>query len=86
MRHELQGRQRPVGDCDVPAEGGAEHAPAGVDNNAVREMLNEFEGAPLQAAMKYGKLSGRCCSCGRELTNDGSIELGIGPICAEKFA
>ena len=58
----------------------------GVDNNEVREMLNEFEGAPLQAAMKYGKLSGRCCSCGRELTNDGSIEAGIGPICAEKFA
>ena len=58
----------------------------GVDNNEVREMLNEFEGAPLQAAMKYGKLAGRCCSCGRELTNDGSIEAGIGPICAEKFA
>jgi hypothetical protein len=57
----------------------------GVDNNEVREMLNEFEGAPLQSAMKYGKLSGRCCSCGRELTNDGSIEAGIGPICAQKF-
>lgn len=58
----------------------------GVDMDQVKEMLNEFEGAPLQAAMKYGKLSGRCCSCGRELTNDGSIEAGIGPICAEKFA
>ena len=57
----------------------------GVDNNEVREMLNEFEGAPLQTAMKYGKLSGRCCSCGRELTADGSIEAGIGPICAQKF-
>lgn len=57
----------------------------GVDNNEVREMLNEFEGAPLQSAIKYGKLSGRCCSCGRELTADGSIEAGIGPICAQKF-
>ena len=57
----------------------------GVDNESVRELLNEFEGAPLQSAMKYGKLSGRCCSCGRELTNDGSIEAGIGPICAQKF-
>lgn len=57
----------------------------GVDTEQVREMLNEFEGAPLQTAMKYGKLSGRCCSCGRELTNDGSIEAGIGPICAGKF-
>jgi hypothetical protein len=57
----------------------------GVDMNAVRSMLDEFNGAPLQTAMKYGKLAGRCCSCGRELTNDGSIEAGIGPICAGKF-
>lgn len=57
----------------------------GVDLNKVRDLLAEFEGAPLQTAMKYGKLAGRCCSCGRELTNDGSIEAGIGPICAEKF-
>ena len=57
----------------------------GVDMEQVKSMLEEFEGAPLQAAMKYGKLSGRCCSCGRELTNDGSIEAGIGPICAAKF-
>lgn len=57
----------------------------GVDTTAVRSMLEEFEGAPLQTAMKYGKLAGKCCSCGRELTNDGSIEAGIGPICAQKF-
>lgn len=58
----------------------------GVDMGAVRDTLDEFNGAPLQTAMKYGKLAGRCCSCGRELTNDGSIEAGIGPICAGKFA
>lgn len=57
----------------------------GVDLGTVKAMLDEFEGAPLQTAMKYGKLAGRCCSCGRELTNDGSIEAGIGPICAGKF-
>ena len=58
---------------------------AGVDLQPVRDILNEFEGAPLQTAMKYGKLAGRCCSCGRELTDDRSIEAGIGPVCAEKF-
>lgn len=57
----------------------------GVDSKAVRAMLDEFEGAPLQTAMKYGKLSGVCCSCGRELTDDASIAAGIGPICAKKF-
>jgi hypothetical protein len=58
----------------------------GVDLGAVRAVLDEFEGAPLQAAMRYGKLAGRCCSCGRELTDPASIEAGIGPICADKFA
>jgi len=58
----------------------------GVDMVEVKEMLVEFEGNPLQAAMKYGKLAGRCCSCGRGLTDPASIESGIGPICAGKFA
>lgn len=58
----------------------------GVDNAAVREVLGEFESAPLQTAMKYGRLSGVCCSCGRDLTDPASIEAGIGPICAQKFA
>lgn len=58
----------------------------GVDGEQIKAMMLEFDGAPLQTAMKYGKLAGRCCSCGRELTNDGSIEAGIGPICAGKMA
>lgn len=60
------------------------HRP-GVDNAEVRAVLDEFEGAPLQAAMKFGKLAGRCCSCGRDLTDPASIDAGIGPICAQKF-
>jgi hypothetical protein len=28
---------------------------------------------------------GRCCVCGRELTNPVSIDMGIGPECAGKF-
>lgn len=28
--------------------------------------------------------AGRCCCCGRELTNPESIDLGIGPECREK--
>ena len=39
----------------------------------------------LEDAKAYGKLTGTCCSCGRELTNEDSIEAGIGPICAGKF-
>jgi hypothetical protein len=40
---------------------------------------------PGAAAIAFGKAWGRCAVCARELTNDGSIELGIGPICRDKF-
>ena len=40
---------------------------------------------PATAAKTYGLETGQCSCCGRELTNKASIELGIGPICAEKW-
>lgn len=40
---------------------------------------------PLEAAILYGKQTGVCSCCGRELTNPESIELGIGPICRAKY-
>ena len=39
----------------------------------------------LDEAKAYGKVTGTCCNCGRTLTNEESIEAGIGPICASKF-
>jgi len=52
----------------------------------VLALLQELNADPLAAAMKHGKLSGRCCSCGRDLTDPVSIEAGIGPVCATKFS
>lgn len=40
---------------------------------------------PKAAAIAYGKRTGVCCVCGRELTDPASIEAGIGPICEGKF-
>lgn len=57
----------------------------GADEPKVVALLAEFEADPLEAAKKYGKLSGRCCSCGRDLTDPASIEAGIGPVCAQRF-
>jgi hypothetical protein len=37
-----------------------------------------------EAAIRYGKELGRCGICNRTLTNNDSIALGIGPVCAEK--
>ena len=40
---------------------------------------------PRGAAVAYGRMTGNCACCGRELTDPKSVELGIGPICAEKW-
>ena len=40
---------------------------------------------PHAAAVAYGKRTGVCSCCGRELTNELSVSLGIGPICREKW-
>ena len=40
---------------------------------------------PREAAIRYGQKTGTCACCGRALTNNASIELGIGPICASRW-
>tara|TARA_R110000824_G_scaffold149861_2_gene320247 strand:+ start:5907 stop:6758 length:852 start_codon:yes stop_codon:yes gene_type:complete len=40
---------------------------------------------PEEAAIRYGRQTGSCGCCGRDLTNKESIERGIGPICADKW-
>lgn len=62
--------------------------PAGCDSrlsDTVKEIIMGAASDPLNAAIRYGKVSGSCSCCGRELTRKDSIERGIGPICAEKF-
>lgn len=51
----------------------------------VKATIMSAASDPLTAAIRYGKVSGECSCCGRELTDPRSIERGIGPICAEKF-
>jgi hypothetical protein len=51
----------------------------------IKEVLISASTDPLTAAIQYGKVSGECSCCGRELTDPQSIERGIGPICATKF-
>ena len=51
----------------------------------VKAVLLEAAGDPLTAAIRYGKETGACSCCGRDLTNPDSIAAGIGPICREKY-
>lgn len=45
----------------------------------------EVAADPKAAAVAYGKLTGSCSCCGRELTDPDSVAQGIGPVCATKF-
>lgn len=51
----------------------------------VVETLVEIDKDPATAVKVQGQRTGQCCCCGRELTNEVSIELGIGPICRSRF-
>lgn len=52
---------------------------------ATSAKVIEVASDPHNAAKAYGNRTGSCSCCGRELTNKESIDLGIGPICREKF-
>lgn len=56
-----------------------EYAP-GVISRLSEDTLMTFE-----EAKAFGAVYGTCCVCGRTLTDENSIEAGIGPICAKKF-
>lgn len=64
--------------------GGTEWMPVLRDNDTIN-ILKAIAKDPLESAVRYGRKTGRCSCCGRELTNKLSIELGIGPICREKW-
>ena len=38
----------------------------------------------IEEAKAFGALYGTCCICGRTLTNELSIHLGIGPVCGKR--
>ena len=50
---------------------------------AIRKLHAEDK-MTLEQAKEFGHLYGVCCKCGATLTDENSIEAGIGPICAGK--
>jgi len=65
-------------------EGTTFKAVYGAGNDTLRR-LQIIAANPMEAAVRYGRQTGRCSCCGRELTNKVSIDAGIGPICAQKW-
>lgn len=52
----------------------------------VEAALERFNADPAKAAAEYGHLVGSCCFCRRELTDERSVTVGYGPICASRFS
>lgn len=50
----------------------------------VRQLAPEHKLTREQAA-EFGRLYGICCICGATLTNETSIEAGIGPVCSSRI-
>lgn len=51
----------------------------------VKDFVKQFEAEPAEVAAIYGKSSGNCVFCSRELTDDRSISVGYGPVCAGHY-
>lgn len=52
---------------------------------AVLCLLDELEADPSGAAAEYGRTSGVCCYCGKELTDGRSKSVGYGATCAKSY-
>lgn len=61
----------------------AEGVAYGLD--ALLPTLRAIEADPAAAGAAYGALTGRCSFCGLGLTDEGSVEVGYGPVCAKRY-
>lgn len=50
---------------------------------AIRDLTADMKVTAEQAA-RFGKLWGSCVFCSRLLTDERSVEVGYGPVCADK--
>jgi hypothetical protein len=51
----------------------------------VAKLLLELGKDPAAAASQYGKMTGYCCFCHRPLSDEKSVAVGYGPVCADKW-
>lgn len=49
------------------------------------EFLAALDHNPKETIAAYGKQTGKCACCGLPLSDDKSLALGIGPVCAKKW-
>lgn len=57
----------------------------GGDRDELKNYLDQFEADPPGFASKMGKLMGACCFCSLTLSDERSLSVGYGPICAKHW-
>lgn len=53
--------------------------------NWLKSILRNFSKDPETAAKLYGHMSGNCCFCSKELTDEKSVHWGYGATCAKNY-
>lgn len=76
----VHGSGKPYAKVLDTVSGGFDYAPG-----LVNEVRRNGTRLTLDRAKELGHLYGMCIRCGATLTDESSIEAGIGPICASKF-
>lgn len=51
----------------------------------IGDVLEEFAADPETMAREEGQATGACCFCNTKLTEEGSVRVGYGPVCAQNF-
>lgn len=51
----------------------------------LQQYLVTIAADPVAAAKSYAALTGNCMFCGKKLEDDGSVEVGYGPVCADRY-
>jgi hypothetical protein len=51
----------------------------------VAKLLKTLGEDPAGVAAQYGSVTGYCCFCHRPLSDEKSVAVGYGPVCAEKW-
>lgn len=59
--------------------------PSGNVSEDAKNILLEANENLFELAKIYGHETGMCSVCGRTLSDDLSIQMGIGPVCAKRF-
>ena len=67
---------------DIGADG--EFNPTARVNDKIIKIIRDVEKDPVVYARSHGLKTGRCCCCGRKLTDPRSMAAGYGPVCAER--